>query len=60
MIENMGVSLYFVGATIGRPPEIVVNLTGDQWSPLHKQSIEFALIQCFTKFKVRFNKKHLK
>ncbi len=34
MIENKGFFLYFVGANCVRPPEIPVNPTGDQWSPV--------------------------
>ena len=43
LIENMEFFLYFVGATIGRPPEIPVNLTGDRWSPLQKTNSESVL-----------------
>ena len=34
VIQRQFDGLFFVGATIGRPPEISVNLTGDRWSPL--------------------------
>ena len=38
MIENMEFSVHSVGATTYRPPETLVNPTGDQWSPLQNES----------------------
>ena len=44
-IQNNEFFFYSVGANCIRPPDLQHNLTGDQWSPLHKQSIKFALYQ---------------
>ena len=43
----MGFSLYLVGETIGRPLDSPQFQAGDQWSPLHKKSIELALFYYF-------------
>ena len=39
--------IHSVGANCVRPPEIMVNPTGEHSSPLQKQSIEFALTNDF-------------